>query len=332
MVAIVPRVPQSNEVKGTPPLRSPTPQQTRWSQTKVALLAITVLAVSTGCSSDEVRRGFLPGYSDGPVTNHTDRITNLWVGSWIAALAVGLIVWGLTIWCIIVYRKRRNDNVAPVQTRYHMPLEIMYIVVPFIMVVGLFYFTARDMAEIRDTDGPVDIKVQVIAKQWSWDFNYFNEESELTDTPDVHLSGIQAFNVGSLGGDTSLGGEPGTDESLPTLFLPVGANVEIVIDSRDVIHSFWVPAFLDKLDAIPHRTNVMHLQPLREGYYAGKCAELCGQHHGAMLLNVAVVSQERYDDEMRALAADPNRLGHVSVDGYSRSQSEPVGIHDGTGE
>lgn len=296
----------------------------------VAVTALSILVITAGCSSEAAKRGFLPVYEDGPVTNHAERVENLWVGSWTVLLIVGLIVWGLIIWCVVVYRKRKNDNVLPTQIRYHMPLEIMYTVIPFLMVIGFFYYTARDMAEIRDTSGPVDLKVQVVAKQWSWDFNYFNEESELTDAPDVFETGIHALDVGSLGGETSLDGAPGTDISLPTLYLPVGANVEILIDSRDVVHSFWVPAFLDKLDALPGRTNVMHLQPLREGYYAGKCAELCGQHHSGMLFNVAIVSQEEYDAAMAELVAQ-DQTGHLPLEGYSRAQSEPSDIDDREG-
>ena len=98
-----------------------------------ALGAAAVLTLA-GCSAEEASRGWLPGYSDGEVTNMTERITNLWTGSWIAALAVGVIVWGLIIWAVAVYRKRKDDDVLPVQLRYHIPLEVMYIVLPILMI------------------------------------------------------------------------------------------------------------------------------------------------------------------------------------------------------
>ena len=80
-----------------------------------ALIALAAV-VLTGCTA-EVQRGWMPGYEDGQVTDKTEAITGLWVGSWIAALLVGVIVWGLMIWCIAVYRKRKDDDVLPVQTR-----------------------------------------------------------------------------------------------------------------------------------------------------------------------------------------------------------------------
>jgi cytochrome c oxidase subunit 2 len=246
-----------------------------------------------GCSSEEVQRGFLPGYSDGQVTDMTGRITSLWTGSWIAALAVGVVVWGLILWAVTVYRKRRDDDVLPVQLRYHIPLEVMYTVLPVLMIGVLYVFTARDTAVIEDTSAEPDVVVEVYGKQWSWDFNYLDD--------DVWDSGVHVADVGA----------PGNPENLPTLYLPVDELVEFRLESRDVIHSFWVPAFLYKKDVFPGQTNVFQVTPTREGVYAGKCAEFCGEHHSGMLFQVAVVSREEYDAHRKELgdAGQTGRLG-----------------------
>ncbi len=263
----------------TPPHRT-----RRKTLARAGFLALVVAVLSAGCSVENVERGFLPG--EPGVTNQTDRIVTLWNGSWIAALAVGVLVWGLTVWCVVVYRKRKDDETLPVQLRYHVPLELMYTVVPILMIGVLFFYTQRDMGAIVDTSAEPDVRVGVYGKMWSWDFNYLDEG--------VWESGVQAINDG----------EPGIEETLPTLYLPVGERVEFTLDSRDVIHSFWVPAFLFKMDVIPGRTNVFQVVPEREGVYQGKCAELCGEYHSDMLFNVAVVSREEFDahvDELRAL-------------------------------
>jgi len=263
----------------TPPHRT-----RRRTFARAGALALAVAVLSAGCSVENVERGFLPG--EPGVTNQTDRIVTLWNGSWIAALAVGALVWGLTVWCVVVYRKRKGDETLPVQLRYHVPLELMYTVVPILMIGVLFFYTQRDMGEIVDTSAEPDVRVGVYGKMWSWDFNYLDEG--------VWESGVQAINDG----------EPGVEETLPTLYLPVGERVEFTLNSRDVIHSFWVPAFLFKMDVIPGRTNVFQVVPEREGVYQGKCAELCGEYHSDMLFNVAVVSREEFDahmDELRAL-------------------------------
>ena len=114
-----------------------TPRRTRRPAALLAgLLGVAAVALS-GCSA-EVQRGFLPGSSDAEITDQTGRITSLWVGSWIAALLVGLITWGLMLWCVAVYRKRKGDDTLPVQLRYHVPLEVMYVILPIIMVGVLF--------------------------------------------------------------------------------------------------------------------------------------------------------------------------------------------------
>ena len=271
----------------------PTRQTRRPARAAAALIAVVALVVS-GCSA-EAQRGFLPGYEDAEVTNQTGRITDLWVGSWIAALVVGLLTWGLMLWCVTVYRKRKSDDKLPIQLRYHVPLEITYVVLPIILIGVLFFYTARDISAIEDVSTAPDTTIQVVAKQWSWDFNYLDEG--------VYESGVQAQDVGS----------PDSFDQLPTLYLPVDERIEFKLDARDVIHSFWVPAFLYKKDMIPGRTNTFQVIPTREGVYAGKCAEFCGEEHSSMLFNVAVVSREEFDDQMDALR-DRGQTGELGLD------------------
>lgn len=262
---------------------------------RLVVLAVAGAVLLSGCSS-ELRRGFLPGYDDGQVTNMTGRITSLWTGSWIAALAVGVITWGLIIWAVVVYRKRRDDDTLPVQTRYHVPMEIMYVILPIFMIGVLYFYTARDMAVIQDTSAKPDVTIEVIGKRWSWDFNYLDSN--------VWESGEHVADPGAV----KLG-----DPQLPTLYLPEGKRVELVLESRDVIHSFWVPAFLYKKDMIPGRTNTFQIVPERQGMYLGKCAELCGEYHAGMLFQVDVVSPEEYQAEMQRLA-DIGQTGRLGLD------------------
>jgi len=286
-------------------LHSKAPTRTRRAILRASALAVTVAVVATGCASESVQRGYLPGYSDGEVTNQTARITDLWVGSWIAALLVGIVTWGLILWCIAAYRKRKEDHQLPIQTRYHLPLELMYTAVPLIMVLVLFWYTDRDVTEINRVDGTATEHIQVIGKQWSWDFNYLDA--------DVYDYGEHEADPGSVTKDDELDGAIGTSKSFPTLYLPVNETVEFTLDSRDVIHSFWIPAFLYKQDMIPQRTNKFQVTPTREGTYAGKCAELCGEFHSGMLFNVKVVSAEEYDAHMAELAAK-GQTGALGMD------------------
>ncbi len=279
----------------------------RWAAVPIAATLSLVLA---GCTQAQLH-GFLPGFVEGeaPATNHTERVSGLWVTSWIVLLVVGVITWGLTIWAVIAYRRRKGQTGLPVQLRYNMPIEVFYTIVPLILVLGFFAFTARDQAAIEErfAADQVDVQVEVIAKQWAWDFNYVKE--------DVYSPGIQA-QLDEVGPDGSV-----DQDALPTLYLPVGAEVELELESRDVIHSFWVVDFLYKKDMYPGKTNYMSFVPEREGTYAGKCAELCGEYHSLMLFNVKVVSQAEYEDYIQSLR-DAGQEGQLSNE-YDRNQNLP---------
>lgn len=246
--------------------------------TRIAGIGAIAALILSGCSSETVRNGFLPSTPD--VTNKTGDIISLWNGSWIALLAVGVLVWGLMIWALIVYRKRKGDNEMPVQLQYHVPLELMYTVIPIVLVGVLFVNSQRTIETVLELDDNPDITIDVYGKQWSWDFYY--------EDYDVHYSGERIMVEGK--GDDF--------EDLPTLYLPVDQNVEFRVHSRDVQHAFWIPAFLYKTDMIPGRTNVFQVTPTLEGTYAGKCAEMCGEFHSEMLFKVEVVSLDAFESVM----------------------------------
>lgn len=275
----------SKDVRKANPVRSTKPQKRHRPLLALAVVASIVLAGCTGganAPSEEglgVDVGFLPSTRD--MTDKTDQLISFWNGTWIAALAVGAAVWLMILVCIVVYRKRKNDTRLPVQTRYHVPLEMMFTVIPVILVGTLFYFSQESTAVMQDTSEEEDLVIDIYGKQWSWDFVY--------TTDGVYYSG----------GRVELTGEVGDEEQLPTLYLPVGQTVEFHVHSRDVNHALWIPAFLYKVDMLPGRTNVFEVTPQREGTYSGKCAELCGEYHSEMLFNVEVVSQEEYDAVMQ---------------------------------
>jgi cytochrome c oxidase subunit 2 len=160
-------------------------------------------------------------------------------------------------------------------------------------VLVFFYFTDRDQQAIDDRSQPADVVVDVRGKQWAWDFNY--KAGDVIED-DVHEAGVQAH----LTGDTI------DKEKLPTLYLPVNKSVDLELNARDVIHSFWVPAFLQKRDMIPGKTNYIRFTPTKEGTYDGKCAELCGEYHSEMLFRVKVVSEAEFQTHMDGLRAAGN--------------------------
>ncbi|MET7421045.1 cytochrome c oxidase subunit II [Dactylosporangium sp. NPDC005555] len=235
-------------------------------------LAVSAVAVTTllaGCSVDDAFAGF--GWPKG-ITQQGDRMYDLWIGSVVAALVVGVFVWGLIFWCVVRYRKRGDE--LPPQTRYNMPFEILYTVAPFVIIAVLFFYTAIIQTDVDRLSKNPDVNVEVIASKWNWQFVYSD-----TKGPD----GKPITTVGA-------------DDYIPVLVLPAGKSVQFKETSRDVIHSFWVPDILFKRDVIPGVENrfEINLKDSAAGAYVGRCAELCGTYHSMMNFELRVVSADQY--------------------------------------
>ena len=209
-------------------------------------------------------------------TDKSTTILSLWQGSWIVALTVGAITWGLILWPVIAHRRKRGATDLPPQTRYNLPVEVFYTAVPVVMIAVFFYFTARDENRITHLSKTPQHGITVDAIRWSWQFTYTTDASPTT----------------------TVTGTPGKP---PTLYLPEGESVQFTLHSNDVIHSFWVPAWLYKMDVIPGRTNKFEITPTQLGRFRGKCAELCGRDHSRMLFNVKVVSPADYQAYLEGL-------------------------------
>jgi cytochrome c oxidase subunit 2 len=249
----------------------------------LAVMSAGMLLVS-GCSHAHVEEWKRLAQPEG-ATNRTEGIHSLWMGSWLAAILVGIVVWGLIGYACVKFRRRRDDEI-PVQTRYNLPIEILYTVAPIVMVLVLFFFTVTEQDKVlANPKGGADHTVTVVGQQWSWTFNYDKDPA--------------------LDGSTTVF-DSGTTANKPTLYLPVNKSVEMQLRSQDVIHSFWVPAFLFKMDVIPGRHNHFSFTPTRTGTFDGRCAELCGTYHSRMLFTVKVVSESDYAAHLKRLKQEGN--------------------------
>ncbi|WP_240777197.1 cytochrome c oxidase subunit II [Nonomuraea basaltis] len=207
-------------------------------------------------------------------------VQSLWNGAWIAALATGAVVIVLIVWAAIFHRKRKSKAELPPQVRYNLPIEMLYTLIPLVMVSVFFFFTARDSERLARVDGDATVKVKVEAFQWSWRFT--------TTVDGKPLQPVAGLPVNDY-------------RSGPQLVLPVNKKIEFDLSSDDVIHSFWVPEFLFKRDVIPgipedNPGRKFEITTLgRTGVFAGRCAELCGVDHSRMLFSVKLVTQQEFD-------------------------------------
>jgi cytochrome c oxidase subunit 2 len=207
-----------------------------------------------------------------------EAILALWQGAFVAAAIIGAFVVGLILWCVIRYRAKPGDEVMPKQTEYVVPVEIAYTAIPVVIIAVLFGFTYATQRKVEKR-ATAPLIVEVKGSQWQWQFHY------------------PAANVSVIGAG---GGAP---DRVPTLVLPVGMPVRIVLTSADVVHSFWVPDFLFKKDNVPGRTNEFDLTVTEPGDYVGRCAEFCGLEHDRMTFLVHAVPAAEYDAALAAVAA-----------------------------
>jgi cytochrome c oxidase subunit 2 len=257
---------------------------------KLAALAAVTIPLTTGCSVDEALRF---GWPLG-ITPQATAMREFWTWSCIAALVVGVITWGAMFWAMIFHRKRAGeDDVPPRQTQYNLPIEIVFTVVPTIIVAVLFAFTVQVQDNVNDVIDNPDLKVNITAFQWNWQFTY-------PDTPTTTGQPVTTI---------------GTADTIPLLVLPTNRSIQFTQRSNDVIHSFWVPEFLFKRDVFPmpeknDQRNVWKIDRIdREGAFVGRCAELCGAYHAVMNFEVRALSPELFDRYMQLRAQNNPATG-----------------------
>lgn len=196
----------------------------------------------------------------------------------VIAVVVFLIVEGGIVYSVIRFRKRKGDESDGAPIHGNTALEITWTAIPAVVVFVLAIYSYQVFVETR-TPREGQLVVGVIGAQFQWQFRYPVPEDDNPEiTPELR-DRIQQFMVA------------------PDLYLPVGRPVRADIESRDVIHSFFVPAFRVKEDAIPGRVTNAYFTPIEIGEYPVKCAELCGVGHGEMSLinRVFVTEQAEYD-------------------------------------
>jgi cytochrome c oxidase subunit II len=281
------------------------PQRSQPRARRLVGLAALVVGSSlllSGCTEadwDQVKRLAQPESA----SDRADPMFDFWIGSWIAAFAVGFLVWGLIIWCAIRYHRRSDDEV-PTQTEYHLPIEVLYTIAPLIVVAVFFFHSVQTQDKVQAVIDNPDHEITVVGQKWNWTFNYVDEPATGDQT---------VYDVG-------------TPDQFAELWLPVDESVTFTLISPDVIHSFWVPEFLYKLDVVPGRTNQFSLTPTREGVFQGRCAELCGTYHSRMLFEVHIVSSEEYEQHLTELAD----AGQVGLTTGAKYAYEVAGLEGGT--
>jgi cytochrome c oxidase subunit 2 len=294
--------------------------RSRWARGgRTAVLLAGLALLLSGCSRQAWEKRLRFGWPTG-VTKQATEMRELWTWAGVAALILGVIVWGLIFWCCIRYRKKSDE--LPRQTKYNFAIEATCVVIPLLIIAGLFYRTVVVEDDVNRLGANPAVQVEVDAFKWGWQFQYdtYRYNGAQTATQLVY-PGLKDPTDSQKGHPYHLS-TVGSQYEIPVLVIPVHQSVRFREQSFDVIHSFWVPEFLFKRDVIPYgvnangsyntsRDNQFQINATSTGAFVGRCAELCGTYHSQMNFEVRVVAKSTFVKYLAALKSigpnDPDR-------------------------
>ena len=223
--------------------------------------------------------------------------------------AIGVVVFGVMIYSLIKFRKSQGAQ-ADTTLVHSTKVEIIWTVIPILILIAMAVPTARGLIAIENMDGAT-LDIKVTGYQWKWEYEYLGQNVSFFST--LKRDSNAARQLGS-------GVDP---ESVPNylldvdnpLVIPAGTKIRFLLTAQDVIHAWWVPAFGMKKDAIPGYVSPIWVQVDADkvGTYRGQCAELCGQDHGFMPIVVEVKSPADYDAWLRSKQAEQKVAGEPSA-------------------
>ena len=201
---------------------------------------------------------------------------------WICVV-IGVLVFSVMFYSMYAHTKKKN----PVAATFHesTKVEIAWTIIPFLILIAMAVPASKTLQTMYN-DEAGDINIQVVGYQWKWQYRYLEDDVNFFANLTTDLDEI--YNKVPKG-------ENYLQEVDEMVVIPVGKKVRFLITANDVIHSWWVPAFAIKQDAIPGFINTAWTVVDEPGIYRGKCTELCGKNHGFMPIVVKAVEQDEYD-------------------------------------
>jgi cytochrome c oxidase subunit 2 len=241
----------------------------------IALVAALagVSATAVAAAPEPWQLGLQPAAT--PVAEQLHELHN-----WLLVIITVITVFVLALLLYVIFRFRESRNPTPSKTTHNTLVEVLWTVIPIIILVGIAIPSFR-LLYFADRTAEAEMTVKIIGHQWYWSYEYPDNGNFTFDALMIPDEEIQEGQLRQLETDTEV-------------VLPIETNVRLLMTADDVIHSWTIPAFAVKLDAVPGRTNETWTRILREGVYYGQCSELCGVGHGYMPIKVRAVSKEAF--------------------------------------
>jgi len=277
----------------------------RYAHSKLAAAAALLpLAAPVRADSGWGLLNMTPGVTDISRKIYALHMEVFWI-----CVAIGVVVFGWMIWSLVAFRKSKGA-VADTSLVHNTKVEILWTAIPVFILIAMAVPAARTLVDIEDTRN-TELTIKVTGFQWGWNYdyldngvNYFSRLDRASDAARQLLSGIDPTTV------------PNYLLSVDhPLIVPAGVKIRLLITGADVIHSWWVPAFGLKKDAIPGFINELwfRVDPDKTGLYRGQCVELCGRDHGFMPIVVDVRSKEDFSTWLKTSAAEEKQAAAATV-------------------
>ena len=265
-----------------------------------------------------------------PVTPLAHQMFDLHVYIFWVCVAIFIAVFGVMFYSIFKHRKSVGHQAA--QFHENTLVEIIWTAIPFLILMFMAYPATKTILAMKDTSSP-DMTVKVTGYQWKWGYDYLQEGFGFYSNLSTPLAQIE---------NREPKGEHYLLEVDNPMVVPVDTRVRVLITASDVIHSWWVPAFGIKQDAIPGFVRDAWFKVDKPGFYRGQCAELCGKEHGFMPIVVEVKSKADYAQwvdvqkkKVAAVADDPQKvwaLPELLARGEKVYAANCVACHQTTGK
>ena len=226
---------------------------------------------------------------------------------WIC-VAIGVVVFSVMFYSMYAHTKKKN----PVAASFHEnhKVEIAWTIVPFLILIAMAIPASKTLVKIYD-DEAGDLNIQVTGYQWKWQYNYLEDDVSFFSNLSTDMDEINNLVPK---------GENYLQEVDEMVVIPVGKKVRFLITANDVIHSWWMPAFAIKQDAIPGFVNTAWTKVDKPGIYRGKCTELCGKNHGFMPIVVKVVEQSEYDEWVSGKREAAMKMAELTIKDWTAEE------------
>ena len=272
----------------------------KWA--RLGALTGLVALVATACGESHPLSTF------DTAGENAEAINDLFIPVLVIASVILVAVFGAVGYFAVRFRAKKDeagnyDDELPAQTHGNFRLEILWTILPAILLAVIAVFTLTLIFELADVEAAPDAKIQrvdVVGQQWWWEYQIHLDDDGIPD--------IVTANE---------------------LVIPVGEEVPLAITSRDVVHSFWIPRLNGKRDAVPGRTSEWELQAERPGRFAGQCTEFCGLSHGFMRMWTVAMTPDEFDAwaENQMQDVEPLAEGEEGYDGEQLFLQQCSGCH-----